>query len=92
MYCAKSQTKFEKAMAIISTRWCVLIVYQLLLGPRRFSEIESAIHISSRLLTERLKYLEHEGIVKHDWMRYSLTKKGLAMEDTIRNIENWAIN
>ncbi|MFS8630171.1 MAG: helix-turn-helix transcriptional regulator, partial [Bacillales bacterium] len=55
--------KFEKAMKIISQRWTGLIIYQLLSGPQRFCSIESAISISGRLLSERLKDLEHEGIV-----------------------------
>ncbi|MQM40466.1 HTH-type transcriptional regulator YodB [wastewater metagenome] len=84
-------------MKILSQRWTGLIIYQLLAGPQRFCEIESAISISGRLLSERLKNLEHEDIVKREVfpetpvrIEYSLTEKGFALEPVIREIENWA--
>ncbi|AQS55887.1 MAG: winged helix-turn-helix transcriptional regulator [Novibacillus thermophilus] len=89
--------KFEKAMKIISQRWTGLIIYQLLSGPQRFCSIESAISISGRLLSERLKDLEHEGIVNRKVypetpvrIEYSLTEKGRALEPVLREIERWA--
>lgn len=89
--------KFEKAMKIISQRWAGLIIYQLLSGPQRFCSIESAISISGRLLSERLKDLEHEGIVNRKVypetpvrIEYSLTEKGRALEPVLREIERWA--
>lgn len=92
--------RFERGMQIISKRWIGLIIHQLLVGPQRFCTIEAALpNISGRLLSERLKDLEHEGIVKREVfpeipvrIEYSLTKKGLALEPVIREIENWSTN
>ena len=56
--------KFEKAISLLSQRWTGLVVYQLLSGPGRFSEIQSAIGISGKVLSDRLKELEHYGIVR----------------------------
>ncbi|MDP4083201.1 MAG: winged helix-turn-helix transcriptional regulator [Bacillota bacterium] len=91
--------KFEKAMKMISQRWNGLIIYQLLFGPQRFCSIESALPISGRLLSERLKDLEQEGIVKRDVysetpvrIEYSLTEKGKALESAIREMEKWSQN
>jgi len=74
-----------------------MILYQLLLGPQRFSEIESALPVSGRLLTERLKELEKEGIVHRQIypevpvrVEYSLTEKGKALEPIFRDIQGWA--
>ncbi len=75
--------RFEKGMQIISKRWIGLIIHQLLSGPQRFCTIEDALpNISGRLLSERLKDLEHEGIVRREVfpetpvrIEYSLTKK-----------------
>lgn len=74
-----------------------MILYQLLSGPQRFSEIESALPVSGRLLTERLKELEKEGIVHRQIypevpvrVEYSLTDKGRALEPIFRDIQNWA--
>lgn len=92
-----SYPKFERAMNLLSQRWTGLIIYQLLSGPKRFCNIESSIGISGRVLSERLKDLEHEGVVKREIypetpvrIEYSLTKKGLAFQPVIRHIEQWS--
>jgi len=89
--------RFEKAMSILSQRWTGLVIYQLLTGPQRFCNIESSIGISGRVLSERLKDLEIEGIVKREVfpetpvrIEYSLTEKGLALEPLMRDIEKWS--
>jgi DNA-binding HxlR family transcriptional regulator len=91
--------KFEQAMKILSQRWTGLIIHQLLSGPKRFCTIEASIEISGRLLSERLKSLEHEGIVNRAVfpetpvrIEYSLTEKGQALEPVLRDIEIWAEN
>jgi len=89
--------RLAKAMDLIGKRWTALIIYQLLEGPQRFNAIESALPISGRLLSERLKELEKEKIVMRQVfsevpirVEYSLTEKGRALEDTIRAIESWS--
>ncbi|MFH5187273.1 winged helix-turn-helix transcriptional regulator [Paenibacillus sp. TAB 01] len=90
--------RFEKGMQILSKRWSGLIIHQLLAGPQRFCHMEAALpSISGRLLSERLKDLELEGIVKRDVfpetpvrIEYSLTEKGRAIEPVIRSIEAWS--
>ena len=89
--------RFEKGMQILSKRWTGLIVYQLIQGPQRFCKIEAAFPISGRILSERLKDLEQEGIVKREvypetpvLIEYSLTEKGLALAPAIKQIEKWS--
>ncbi|WP_423407895.1 winged helix-turn-helix transcriptional regulator [Heyndrickxia sp. MSNUG] len=89
--------RFEKAMSILSQRWTGMIIYQLLSGPQRFCSIESSIGISGRVLSERLKDLENEGIVKREVypetpvrIEYSLTDKGLALQPLMKEIEKWS--
>ena len=55
--------RLAKAMDLIGKRWVGLILYELLDGPKRFNQIESALPISGRLLSERLKELEKEVMV-----------------------------
>lgn len=90
-------SKVEKGMKIISQRWTSLIIYQLLNGPHRFCEIEAALPISGRVLSERFKELEQEGIVNREVfpetpvrIAYSLTEKGKALEPIMREIEKWS--
>lgn len=89
--------RFEKGMQILSKRWAGFIVYQLLSGPQRFCAIESALPISGRLLSERLKDLEIEGIVERRIypetpvrIEYSLTEKGHALAPVINEIQKWS--
>ncbi|RDW17277.1 winged helix-turn-helix transcriptional regulator [Oceanobacillus chungangensis] len=89
--------KFEKAISLISQKWTALVIYQLLLGTHRFNEIQSSIGISGKVLSDRLKDLENQGIVKREVIpetpviiEYSLTKKGRSMEPIIRDIEKWS--
>lgn len=81
----------------MSQRWTGLVIYQLLSGPQRFCSIESSLPISGRLLSERLKDLEQEGIVKREVfpetpvrIEYSLTEKGMALEPLMRELEKWS--
>ncbi|MCI2256978.1 helix-turn-helix transcriptional regulator [Domibacillus sp. PGB-M46] len=89
--------RFEKAMGLLGQRWTGMIIYQLLDGPQRFCSIESSIGVSGRVLSERLKDLESEGIVKRNVypetpvrIEYSLTEKGLGLEPLMRDIEKWS--
>jgi len=89
---------FEKAAELLSKRWVALIVYQLTSGPQRFCNIEAGIPaISGRILSERLKELELEGIVKREVfpetpvrIEYSLTEKGSAIQPVLDEIGKWS--
>ncbi|ATP42070.1 transcriptional regulator [Solibacillus sp. R5-41] len=89
--------RLSKAMELVGKRWTALIIYQLLDGPQRFNAIESSLPISGRLLSERLKELEKEGIVERNVfsevpvrVEYSLTEKGQSLEQVVREIEEWS--
>ncbi|WP_424475168.1 winged helix-turn-helix transcriptional regulator [Oceanobacillus kimchii] len=89
--------RFEKAMGLLSTRWVGLILFELLKGAKRFSEMEADLPISGRLLSDRLKLLEKEGIVERNIysefpvrIEYSLSPKGKNLEPVIHEIQKWA--
>lgn len=89
--------KFEKAITILSQRWTALVIYQLLHGKQRFNEIQSAIGISGKVLSDRLKDLEQQGLVKREVIpntpviiEYSLTEKGYSMKEILQTIEDWS--
>ena len=80
-------------------RWSGAILLVLMDGPLRFSEIRQLVpEISDRLLSERLKELEAEGIVVrrvHETsspvrVEYVLSDKGRALEPTVRSLKSWA--
>lgn len=89
--------RFEKAMQMMSKRWVGLILFELLKGTKRFSEMEADLPISGRLLSDRLKMLEKEGIVERNIysefpvrIEYSLSEKGTALKPVIQEIQEWA--
>ncbi|GKV65063.1 MULTISPECIES: helix-turn-helix domain-containing protein [unclassified Sporosarcina] len=89
--------KFEKAISLLSQRWTGLVIYQLLSGTQRFNEIQSAVGISGKVLSDRLKDLENQGVVKREVfpetpviIKYSLTEKGHSLEPVLKEIENWS--
>jgi DNA-binding HxlR family transcriptional regulator len=83
---------------MLTKRWTVLLVKKLLDGPQRFSEMEGSLLISGRILSERLRELEMEELIKrHVYpdipvrVEYELTDKGRAMKPIIQEIEKWAL-
>lgn len=92
--------RFERGMQMISKRWSGLIIHQLMSGPQRFCNIESALpNLSGRVLSERLKELEQEGIVHRAVypetpvrIEYSLTDKGRALAPVLQELQRWAEN
>ena len=52
------------AMELVGERWSLLVMRELMLGPRRFSKLRAALNgISAKVLTERLESLERAGAV-----------------------------
>lgn len=89
--------KFEAAYTLLGKRWTGLIIRVLLTGAKRFKEISEIIpSMSDRMLTERLKELEAEGIVHRQVfaempvrVEYSLTEKGKALQPVLDAMEKW---
>lgn len=90
--------KFESAFELLGKRWTGLIIQTLLGGQKRFSDIEEAIpHLSARMLTERFKELELQGIINRNVypetpvrIEYELTPKGKELQEAMAEIQKWA--
>ena len=89
---------YHQAVELVGKRWTGAILIVLLDGPLRFSEIRQLVpDLSDRLLSERLKELESEGIVARRVaeqspvrVEYALTPKGQALEPSVRALKRWA--
>ncbi len=89
---------FHEAVELVGKRWNGAIVHTLLSGPMRFSALAHSVpQISDRLLSMRLRELEHAGIVKRQVydgypvrVEYALTDKGRALEPTVLALRTWA--
>lgn len=90
--------RFHKAVELIGRRWTGAVLQMLMDGPRRYSDLREAVpDISDRMLSERLKELEAEGIVSRTVSRdtpvkvaYDLTDKGRALQEPLAAISAWA--
>lgn len=90
--------QFHHAVELIGRRWTGVILRALMAGAVRFSDVSASIPgLSDRLLSERLKELESEGIVQRSVypdtpvrIEYRLTEKGLALSVAIADIATWA--
>jgi DNA-binding HxlR family transcriptional regulator len=89
---------FQRAAALMARRWNPLIVSALLDGVSRFTDIRNAIPgLGDRLLSERLKELEQEGIVTREVIpdtpvriEYGLTAQGRDLAGVIDELRAWA--
>ena len=84
--------KFEKAFSILGKKWNGLIIDVLLQeSEQRFVDLAKKIPmLSDRVLTERLKELEREGIVMKADNLYQLTEKGIALNEALESVKNWS--
>src|SRR5499427_11152376 len=90
--------RFHRAVELIGGRWTGAVIQLLLNGRMRFAELRGAIpDISDRMLSERLRELETEGIVARIVVpetpvrvEYELTEKGRALEQALCAVGRWA--
>ncbi|WP_425229293.1 winged helix-turn-helix transcriptional regulator [Sphingomonas sp.] len=87
------------AMELVGERWSLLIVRELMFGPRRFSELKGGLNgISANVLTQRLDGLARAGIIERRRLPspanaqvYDLTDWGRESERSIQELGRWAV-
>jgi DNA-binding HxlR family transcriptional regulator len=86
-----------QALDLIGERWALLVVRELVLGPKRFSDLLAGLHgVSSDVLTQRLRDLSEAGVVRRRrlgppasaWV-YELTGWGAELEPIILELAQW---
>ena len=89
---------YHHAVELIGRRWTGAILRAMLVGVSRFSELAQTIPgMSQRMLSERLKELEAEGVVARTVtpsvpvrVEYHLTEKGQSLGSVIDAVARWA--
>jgi DNA-binding HxlR family transcriptional regulator len=88
----------EHALLVLDGRWSVLIIRDLLAGPKRFGELRDSLGIGSpKTLTERLRILEHQGVLTRTVhaevpprVVYALTERGESFRSVLEAMATWA--
>ena len=83
---------------LIGERWALLVVRELLLGPKRFTDLKKGLPSASpNVISERLRELERAGVVRRDKLPppassriYELTDWGLELQETVFALGHWA--
>lgn len=86
-----------RAAEIVGERWTLLVVRELLLGPKRFTDLRGRLHgISTSILSERLSRLEEAGLVRRAFLEppaastvYELTDDGAALKPAVFELIRW---
>ena len=89
---------YHRAMELIGRRWTAVILRAMMSRVQRFSDLASVIPgLSDRMLSERLKELEAEGLVERTVIpempvrvEYHLTEKGRALGHVMTAVSEWA--
>ena len=90
--------RFHKAIELIGGRWTGAVLRLLMGGRARFAELRNSIpDISDRMLSERLRVLEEEGLIERHVLpdppikvEYELTLMGRELHRSLEAIGNWA--
>ncbi|HEY3260471.1 MAG TPA: helix-turn-helix domain-containing protein [Pseudonocardiaceae bacterium] len=86
-----------RALELVGERWALLIVRDLLVGPRRYTDLRRGLpRIPTNVLSARLKKLEEAGVVRRRVLPrpdgsivYELTEYGRQLEDTVLALGRW---
>jgi DNA-binding HxlR family transcriptional regulator len=90
--------RYEHAIQLLGKRWTGLILDTLMGGPRRFCELTASVEgLSDRVLSDRLRELELEGVIERVVypqipvrVEYRLTEKGHDLKPVVDAIHIWA--
>lgn len=93
-YCATART-----LDLVGERWTLLIIRELLTGPKRFRDLlDSSLGIGTGLLAARLRFLEAEGLVKRTTLpppahtpAWALTEAGEELRPAVLALARWGM-
>jgi len=86
-----------RALDVVGERWALLVVRELLLGPKRFTDLRAGLpSLSPDVLSQRLRELEQAALLRRrklappaaSWV-YELTERGLALEPVVLELGRW---
>jgi DNA-binding HxlR family transcriptional regulator len=96
--CVEESCPVARAMEVLDGKWTVLVIRELLVGTRRFSQLRGSLAgISPKTLTDRLRMLEERGLVLRTIyaevpprVEYQLTEHGRGLEPVLAALATWS--
>jgi DNA-binding HxlR family transcriptional regulator len=87
-----------RALDVVGERWALLVVRELLLGPKRYTDLRRGLrNASPNVLSQRLDELERDGVIRRRKLPppaaarvYELTDWGRELEQTVMSLGQWA--
>lgn len=89
----------ETLLVLIGNKWKILIIRDLLTGTKRFGELKKSVTgISQKVLTNNLREMEHDKLIKRKVypevppkVEYSLTETGFSLEPVLNSMTQWGL-
>lgn len=89
----------ETTLMLISNRWKVLIIRDLLSGTKRFGELKKSVgNISQKVLTSNLRSMEDDGLLMREIfpevpprVEYTLTETGYSLKPVLDSMVDWGL-
>ncbi len=79
-----------RALDVVGERWTLLLVRELLTGPKRYKELQANLPgMGTNLLAARLRELQELGVVDREERSYVLTERGRALEASVLALARW---
>jgi DNA-binding HxlR family transcriptional regulator len=86
----------SRALGMLGDRWSLLIIYEVLLGHRRFGQIQRSLGLARTVLTSKLTLLVERDLLRRrryhtdpDWYEYYATPRGRALRPVIAELLRW---
>ncbi len=94
---SKFHCPVEATISVLNGKWKLLIIRELLSGPKRFSQLQRAIPgVTQKMLTKQLRELERDGLISRKVypqvppkVEYSLTDLGEKLKEVLDAMHSW---
>lgn len=93
----ESPCHYRRALEIVSSKWTVLVFYELESGKKRYSDLKKRVEgVTQKMLTQTLRQLERDGLVVRyvyptvpPTVEYELTPLGETLIEPMRTLHRW---
>ncbi|MBR0472388.1 MAG: helix-turn-helix transcriptional regulator [Methanosphaera sp.] len=82
----------DDTLKLISKKWVIFIIRDMFLGKTQFSEFLEEKTLSTRVLTDTLKFMENNDLIKKEDKEYFLTRKGYNLNRILYNMLEYGLD